>query len=286
MKKLFTKISGMILAVVCLFSMTACSESLLIGKEFTPATSQLDALSKLDKGEADVAVIDSVMAGYYTSTGEYASKMQIIEGLVLAEEKYGIAAKKGNEALISKINEALIAIRTSDYAAVANKYGLNSSIALTAESTNPKATATDGSWDAVVSSGKLVIGYTLFAPIAFEQDSTLQGFDIELAEKVVAWLNAQYSVNITLEFELIEWSTKEAKLEDGTLDLVWNGMTITPEREAGMCISIPYLYNKQVAVILKKDAGKFTDKDSMKNAIMTAEKGSAGETVIVGAKEE
>ena len=266
--------------------MTACGETLLIGKEFTAATSQVDALSKLDKGEADVAVIDSVMAGYYTSTGEYANKMQMVEGLVLAEEKYGIAAKKGNDALISKINEALIAIRTTDYATVASKYGLNSSIALTQDTTNPKATASDDSWNELVSSGTLVIGYTLFAPIAFKENNVLQGFDIELAEKVVAWLNTEYSVNLTVQFELIEWSTKEAKLEDGTLDLVWNGMTITPEREAGMCISIPYLYNKQVAVIMKEDATKYTDKESMKNAIMTAEKGSAGESVIVGEKEE
>ena len=211
--------------------------------------------------------------------------MQIVEGLVLAEESYGIAAKKGNDALISKINEALIAIRTTGYSSVANQYGLTSSIALTNETTNPKASANDDSWNNVVNSGSLVIGYTLFAPIAFEENNELTGFDIELAKKVVEWLNAEYSVNISLDFQLIEWSTKEAKLEDGTIDLVWNGMTITPEREAGMCISIPYLYNKQVAVILKEDASKYTDKESMKNAIMTAEKGSAGETVIVGEEE-
>ena len=282
MKKLLTKISVMVLAAVCMFSMTACGDTLLIGKEFTPATSQLDALTKLDKGEADVAVIDSVMAGYYTTTGEYANKMTIVEGLVLAEEEYGIAAKKGNEALISKINEALIAIRTTGYQDVAEEYGLISSICLTADSVNNRANASDNSWNAVVASKKLVIGYTVFAPIAIKDGNTLTGFDIELAREVVAWLNDAYDADIELEFEIIEWSTKEAKLEDGTLDLVWNGMTINPERSEGMCISIPYLKNKQVAVVLKEDATKYTDKASMKNAIMTAEKGSAGETVIVG----
>ena len=285
MKKLLTKISVMVLAAVCMFSMTACGDTLLIGKEFTPATSQLDALTKLDKGEADVAVIDSVMAGYYTSTGEYANKMTIVNGLVLAEEEYGIAAKKGNEALISKINEALIAIRTTGYQEVAEEYGLTTSICLTADSVNNRANATDNSWNAVVASKKLVIGYTVFAPIAIKDGNTLTGFDIELAKHVVAWLNDQYDAEIELEFELIEWSTKEAKLEDGTLDLVWNGMTITAERSEGMCISIPYLKNKQVAVVLKEDATKYTDKASMKDAIMTAEKGSAGETVIVGEEE-
>ncbi len=287
MKKLLAKITGLVLAVACVLGVTACKkgDNLQVGKEFVAATSQLDALTKLDKGEADVAVIDSVMAGYYTSTGDYASKMQMVDGLVFAEESYGIAGKKGNQALVSKINEALIAIRTTDYADLATEYGLTSSIALTEATTNPYANATDSSWNDVVSSGKIVIGYTLFAPIAYEESGVLTGFDIELARKTIAYLNTQYEVNLEVEFLLIEWSTKEAKLADGTIDLVWNGMTITTEREEEMCISVPYLFNKQVAVILKSDAGKYTTKESMSDAIMTAESGSAGETVIVGEEE-
>jgi hypothetical protein len=38
---------------------------------------------------------------------------------------------------------------------------------LTAETTNPYANATDDSWNNVVASGKIVIGYTVFAPIAY-----------------------------------------------------------------------------------------------------------------------
>lgn len=287
MKKLVAKVTGCILAATCLVSIAACGETveLEVGKEYVTAPSQLDALTKLDKGEADVAVIDSVMAGYYTTTGDYANKMQMVDGLVFVEESYGIAAKKGNDALMSKINEALIAIRTTDYADLATEYGLTSSIALTATSADTYANATDSSWTDVVTSGTLVIGYTVFAPIAYEENDVLTGFDIELARKTVAWLNSEYETNIEVDFQLIEWSTKEAKLADGTLDLVWNGMTITPEREAEMCISIPYLYNKQVAVVMKEDAGKYTTVKSMANAIMTAEMGSAGETVIVGDKE-
>ena len=288
MKKLVTKVIGLALAAASLFTFACCNngDKLLVGKEYVVAPSQLDALTKLDKGEADVAVIDSVMAGYYTSTGDYATKMQIVDGLVFAEESYGIAAKKGNEALISKINEALIAIRTTDYTDLLTEYNLTSSAALTEATTNEYASATDSSWTDLVASNKIVIGYTVFAPIAYEVDNELTGFDIELAKKTIAYLNTQYNANIEVEFLLIDWSTKEAKLADGTIDLVWNGMTITPEREEEMCISVPYLYNKQVAVILKSDASKYTSKESMSKAIMTAETGSAGETVIVGAKEE
>lgn len=287
MKGLLTKVVGFSLAATCILGLASCkTQKLEVGKEYVVASSQLDALMKLDKGEADVAVIDSVMAGYYTSTGDYAAKMQMVDGLVFAEESYGIAAKKGNDALISKINEALIAIRTTDYATLATEYGLTSSVALTETTTNPKSEATDSSWTDVVNSGTIVIGYTIFAPIAYEENSVLTGFDIELAKKTIDYLNVQYSTNLQVEFLLIDWNTKEAKLADGTIDLVWNGMTITSQREAEMCISIPYLFNKQVAVVLKSDASKFTDVASMATAVMTAETGSAGETVIVGEQDE
>lgn len=283
MKKTVVKVVGVALATTCILGATACGgDKLEVGKEYLAAATQLDALTKLDKGEADVAIIDSVMAGYYTSTGDYANKMEMVDGLIFAEESYGIAGKKENEALVSKINEALLAIRTTDYAEIAAKYGLTDSIALTAETVNPYADATDSSWDEVVSSGKIVIGYTVFAPIAMDENT---GFDIELAKKAVAYLNTTYSQNIEVEFLIIDWNSKETLLENGSIDLIWNGMTITPDRSAQMCVSVPYLYNMQVAVVTKADADKYTTAESMADAIMTAESGSAGETVIVGAKE-
>lgn len=282
MKKL-AKVTGFVLAAACVMGMSACGEKPAIGAEYTKATSQLDALMKLDKGEADIAIIDWVMAGYYTTTGEYASKMTMLESLDLPVEEYGIAAKKGNEALMSKINKALIAIRAEEYATLTAEYGLTSSIALTETTTNPYENATDSSWTDLVerAGGKIVIGYTIFAPIAFNEGGELTGFDIELAEAVIEKLNETYGCNLEADFQLIDWNTKEAKLEDGTIDLVWNGMTITQERAAGMCISVPYLYNKQVAVVMNEDATKYLTVESMANAIMTAEGGSAGETVIM-----
>ena len=282
MKK-FGKVAGLALAAGLVFAV-GCGEDekLAIGSQYVVASSQLDALTKLDTGSADVAVIDSVMAGYYTSTGDYATKMQMVEGLVLAEEEYGIAGRKEDKAFVSKINEALIAIRETGYTEVATKYGLTASMALTAQTTNPYADATDNSWNEIKESKKIVIGYTVFAPIAFEQDDKLTGFDIDLANKVVEWLNTEEGTSIEVEFTVIDWNSKETLLENGTIDLIWNGMTITPDRAANMCISVPYLYNKQVAVIMKEDSSKFTSKESMKDAIMVAETGSAGESVIKG----
>ena len=154
----------------------------------------------------------------------------------------------------------------------------------------------DGDKLLVVADKKLVIGYTLFAPIAYNDgdgtDAKLVGFDIELAKAVVEYLNTTYKAEIAIEFMVIDWSQKEALLENGTIDLVWNGMTITPEREAGMSISIPYLANKQVAVIAKADATKYASANydefvtKATDAIVTFEKGSAGESMVVVAEEE
>ena len=138
-----------------------------LGKEYISSDSQLDALTSLDSGNIDVAVIDSVMAGYYTSTGVYKGKLVIVEGVELAKEEYGIAAKKENVAFMSKINDALIALRETDYKAVAEDFGLTTSCCLTAETVNPYKNATDDSWTKIVESGKIVIGYTVFAPIAY-----------------------------------------------------------------------------------------------------------------------
>ena len=289
------KVLGMVLATACVAScMASCgvlannSESaatntLAIGKEMITQKSQLDALTQLKAGTVDAVVIDSVMAGYYSTSGDFAGQVKVVENLVLASESYGIAAKKGNNAFVSEINKALIALTTDGTVnTVATSFGLQNEIAVTADTTNPYADATDGSWEAIKTDGEIVIGYTVFAPIAYTDNGALTGFDIELAKEVVEYLNETYTLNLTVTFQEIQWSAKEALLENGTIDLVWNGMTITDERSEQMCISIPYLFNKQVAVVMVEDAAKYTTKESFKDAIIGVESGSAGESVVKG----
>ena len=253
-------------------------------------------MNGLKKGDADVAVIDSVMAGYYMNDTDSFKDYQVLENIVLAEEEYGIAAKKGNDALISKINEALIALVDTDYKTIAATYGLTTELLVKADTVNPLASASDESWNKVVDAKKLVVGYTLFAPIAFNEgdgeNAVLKGFDIDLAKAVVNYLNTKYEAAVEIEFMVIDWNSKEALLENGTIDLVWNGMTITPERKAGMSVSVPYLANKQVAVIAKADSEKYKSANydefvkATKDAVIIVEKGSAGEALVLPAEEE
>lgn len=107
------------------------------------------------------------------------------------------------------------------------------------------------------------------------KESTLIGFDVELAQAVGK------DLGVEVEFQLINWNNKENELESKNVDLLWNGMTITPEREAQMEISEPYMLNEQVAIIRKADASKFDTLDKMlASKKWTAESGSAGAELI------
>lgn len=282
---IFAKAAALVAAVIMsVTAFAACNsgEQLAYGKELLTLNTQLDTLTQLNMGAIDAAVIDSVMAGYYSNNGEYAGKVTIMDA-VLQREQYGIAARKGDEAFMSKINEALIALYgNGGMQEVAAQFGLTADIALESSTKNPLADATDSSWDDIVASEKIIIGYTIFAPIAFVEGNDITGYDIELAKKTIEYLNEKYSVNLTPEFQIIDWDSKEALLTNGTIDLIWNGLTIDDERLANMCISVPYLNNDQVAVVRTEDKDKYVTPDDLKDAVIGVEKGSAGESVVRG----
>lgn len=282
---IFAKAAALVAAVIMsVTAFAACNsgEKLAYGKELLTLNTQLDTLTQLNMGAIDAAVIDSVMAGYYSNNGEYAGKVTIMDA-VLQREQYGIAARKDDKAFMSKINEALIALYgNGGMQEVADQFGLTADIALESSTKNPLADATDSSWDDIVASEKIIIGYTIFAPIAFDEGDGLTGYDIELAKKTIEYLNEKYSVNLTPEFQIIDWDSKEALLTNGTIDLIWNGLTIDDERLANMCISVPYLNNDQVAVVRTEDKDKYVTPDDLKDAVIGVEKGSAGESVVRG----
>ncbi|MFA6867411.1 MAG: transporter substrate-binding domain-containing protein [Clostridia bacterium] len=275
MKKIIT-IVAIVLLVACLsISMVACGSSdLKVGKTFVEADAQVKILTELKSNTADIGVMDSVMAGYYMKT-EGASDLQLIEGCVLADENYGIAGRKGS-GIINAINKAMVELELSgDITTVATAYGLQNEIAV--DTTKTYAVDADNAdYKAIMNNGKLIVGYTEFAPIAYKDtEGKLIGFDTDLAKKVAAKLG------LDIEFIEIVWETKEIELRTNKIDLIWNGLTITDERSSSMEMSAPYMKNKQVAVIRKTDATKYTkDTATWNNATMIAEAGSAGAACI------
>jgi ABC-type amino acid transport/signal transduction systems, periplasmic component/domain len=121
--------------------------------------------------------------------------------------------------------------------------------------------------------GKLIIGYTVYAPMNYTDDEgNFTGFDTELASAVCAKLGVEP------DFVEINWDTKELELNAKSIDCIWNGLTITDERKENMAITVPYVKNAQV-IVMKADA-EYTDTASLIGAAVCAEAGSAGEGVI------
>lgn len=126
--------------------------------------------------------------------------------------------------------------------------------------------------------GELVIGITLFAPMDYyadENETELTGFEVEFGKAVCEKLG------VTPKFQVINWEAKEGELKSKNIDCIWNGLTITPERQETMSISTPYMANKQILIVRKENADKYTSAEALKGLSVVAEKESAGEEVIL-----
>ncbi len=284
MKKFLCITLALVMLVSAMFVLSSCNkDELNFGKEYRALSAQMDVLMQLDAKSIDVGIMDSIMAGYYMnqSSSPYSSSLMIVDSINFEAEQYGIAARKGS-GLAKKINEALIDLsKAGTVKTIADKYGITSELCIDESITvEPLTAAEQADWDYIVGQKKFIVGYTLFAPIAYEENGQLIGFDIELAKAVADKLG------LTVEFKEIDWDAKETLLEAKSIDCIWNGMTITEERKANMEISIPYLNNKQVAIIRVADKDKYTSLDTMNKAIIGAEAGSAGESCVKVAEEE
>ncbi|MGN0454163.1 MAG: transporter substrate-binding domain-containing protein [Ruminococcus sp.] len=137
-----------------------------------------------------------------------------------------------------------------------------------------QADASNGDWSYIENKGELVIGITYFEPMNYKDDNgELTGFETEFAQKVCE------KMGVTPKFQKIDWDSKEVELNAKTIDCIWNGLTITDERQANMDISIPYMENKQVMVTKAENADKYKTAEGLSGATIVAEKKSAGEEV-------
>ena len=133
--------------------------------------------------------------------------------------------------------------------------------------------AADSDLAYIQSNGKMVIGYTVYEPMNYTDESgTFTGFDTELATAVCEKLGVEP------DFVEINWDTKETELAAKSIDCIWNGLTLTDDREANMACTKPYVKNAQV-VVMKADAD-YTSTADLAGKTVVAESGSAGETTI------
>lgn len=123
----------------------------------------------------------------------------------------------------------------------------------------------------VAEQGKLVVGITDFAPMDYKDDNgDWIGFDADMAKAFAE------SLGVECEFVEIDWDQKEMELENKSIDVVWNGMTLTDAVKEAMETSNPYCDNGQVVVVNAADADKYQDAEACKDLVFAVEAGSAG----------
>ena len=133
-----------------------------------------------------------------------------------------------------------------------------SSAAASASAAPASSAVADSDLAYIQSNGKMVVGFT--------------GFDTELATAVCEKLGVEP------EFVEINWDTKETELAAKSIDCIWNGLTLTDDREENMACTKPYVKNAQVVVV--KEGTDYTSTADLIGKTVVAEAGSAGETTI------
>lgn len=138
---------------------------------------------------------------------------------------------------------------------------------------NNNAAATDSDFDAIVAKGKLVVGITNFAPMDYkDEQGNWIGFDADLGKAVAE------KMGVDVEFIEIDWDNKFLELETGSIDCIWNGMTITDEVKQNSSVSQAYAMNQQIVVTKSDIAGNLKTVDDLKNLTFAVENGSAGQS--------
>jgi len=112
-----------------------------------------------------------------------------------------------------------------------------------------------------------------FVPMGFKNEKgEIVGFDIDLARAVAQKLGSQ------VEFKPINWDSKIMDLNSGNIDLIWNGLTITPDRAKETEISKPYMSNNQIIIVNINSPIK--TKADLKGKIVGVQSQSSGEEKI------
>ncbi|MBO4395424.1 MAG: transporter substrate-binding domain-containing protein [Eubacterium sp.] len=121
--------------------------------------------------------------------------------------------------------------------------------------------------------GVLVVGITDFEPMDYkDENGEWIGFDADMAKAFAEKLG------VSVEFTEIDWDNKALELDSGSIDCVWNGMTLTDEVKSAMDCSNPYCNNSQVVIVPKDKADQYKDVESVKGLNFAVEAGSAGES--------
>lgn len=148
------------------------------------------------------------------------------------------------------------------------------------ETTGAAATESkaDESYDKVIEAGKLILGLdATFKPMGYtDENDNIVGFDIDLATEVCNRLG------VKLETYGVNWDTKEIDLDAGTIDCIWNGLSVSPARKEQMLMSDPYMKNEMIFTVNADSELKTLD--DLKGKTIAVQNGSTAQEILAGSE--
>ncbi len=196
-------------------------------------------------------VLCALTLGACSATENY-TEFTILEDN-FGDELYAIGFRKGDVALMLKVQETLDAMVADGKAAEISTKWFGSDRLLKDQAFPNDTTAAEGdtSLQYILDKKTFIVGLDpAFPPMGYtDADSgALVGFDIDLAREVCARLGVE------LVLQPIDWGAKEMELESKNIDCIWNGFSVNDERVAKLTLSKPYLANAQIIMVPKGSA--------------------------------
>lgn len=109
----------------------------------------------------------------------------------------------------------------------------------------------DTSFQDIKDQGYFTLGLDdAFPPMGFREEGTnnIVGFDIDLAKE------AAKRMGVEVKFQPVIWDTVIEELNNGNIDVIWNGMSITEKRQKQIDFTKPYISDRQLIVVQKGSA--------------------------------
>ena len=223
------------------------------------------AFMNLESGAVNAICMDIGVANYeIESRGD---KFMMLEDR-LSSEEYGIGFKKGNTELRDKVQATLLdMLADGTFDEIAEKWGLEGSICLTADDEVQEETTADDN--------TFIVGFDAeFPPYGYKNDDgEYVGFDLDLAQEVCdrnGWI---------LKKQPIEWNSKDMELNSGSISCIWNGFTMNG-REDAYTWTTPYVDNSQV-VVVRKDSG-ITQLSDLSGKVVAVQADSSALAALTG----
>ncbi|MBQ6297914.1 MAG: amino acid ABC transporter substrate-binding protein [Selenomonadaceae bacterium] len=121
---------------------------------------------------------------------------------------------------------------------------------------------------------KIIVGLDE-SPIGYvNEQGEIVGFEVDLAREAIKRAGS------TAEFKMISWNEKELELNSGKIDIIWNGLDITPERQEKILFSNPYMDNGIVMVVMEGNPQRIFSEVDLKGKNVGAKAGTTAEYYI------